>query len=58
MLKNINSFIYDLLNKYKQFLLSIYEDKLSKYNLDIPLILLIEDFNICDENTKILLIII
>ena len=52
MLNNINSFIYDLLNKYKQFLLSIYEEKLSKYNLDIPLILLIEDFNICDENTK------
>ena len=49
---NINSFIYDLLNKYKEFLLTIYEEKLSKYNLEIPLILLFEDFNICDEDTK------
>ena len=52
MFPNINSFIYDLFCKYKEFLLSIYEEKLSKYNLDIPLIILIEDFNICDENTK------
>ena len=52
MFPNINSFIYDLLNKYKEFLLTIYEEKLSKYNLEIPLILLIEDFNICDDNTK------
>ena len=52
IIPNINCFIYDLLNKYKEFLLSIYEEKLSKYNLEIPLILLFEDFNICDENTK------
>ena len=52
MFPNINSFIYDLLSKYKEFLLSIYDEKLSKYNLEIPLIILIEDFNICDENTK------
>ena len=48
----INSFIYDLLTLYKQFLESIYEEKLSKYLCDIPLILVIEDFNICDEYTK------
>ena len=48
----INSFIYDLLVKYKNFLDSVYEEKLSKYQCDIPLILLIENFNICDENTK------
>ena len=52
MMPNINAFIYDLLNKYKEFLLTIYEEKLSKYNLEIPLIFLFEDFNICDENTK------
>ena len=52
MFPNINSFIFDLLVKYKEFLLSVYEEKLSKYNLEIPLIILIEDFNICDENTK------
>ena len=49
---NINSFIYDLLFKYKQFIESIYEEKLSKYFLDIPLIIIFEDYNICDENTK------
>ena len=48
----LNSFIYDLLSKYKQFLESLYEEKLSKYLSDIPLIILIEDYNICDENTK------
>ena len=52
MLPKINSFIYDLLYEYKKFLLSIYEEKLSKYNLDIPLIILIDDYNICDQNTK------
>ena len=48
----INSFIYDLLYKYKKFLESIYEEKISEYLGDIPLILIIEDYNICDENTK------
>ena len=48
----LNSFIYDLLFKYKQFLDSIYEEKLSKYLCEIPLILIIEDYNICDEYTK------
>ena len=48
----INSFIYELLYKYKKFLESIYEDKLSEYLCDIPLILVIEDFDTCDENTK------
>ena len=49
---NINSLIYDLFYKYKQFLESIYEEKLSKYFCDIPLIIIIEDFDTCDENTK------
>ena len=49
---NINSFIYDLLFIYKQFIESKYEEKLSKYFLDIPLIIIIEDYNNCDENTK------
>ena len=52
MLINVNSFIYDLFNKYKQFLLSIYKEKLSQYNLDIPLIIIIEDFSLCDECTQ------
>ena len=52
MLININSFIYDLFNQYKQFLLAIYKEKLSQYNLDIPLIIIIEDFNLCDECTQ------
>ena len=52
MLLNINSFIYDLFSKYKKFLLTIYEEKLSKYNLDIPLIIIIEDFDLCDDDTK------
>ena len=49
---DINSFIYDLFYKYKQFIESIYGEKLSKYFLEIPLIIIIEDFNICDEYTK------
>jgi len=52
MLININSFIYDLFNQYKQFLLAIYKEKLSQYNLDIPLIIIIEDFNLCDDCTQ------
>ena len=52
LLININSFIYDLFNQYKQFLSSIYKEKLSQYNLDIPLIIIIEDFNLCDECTQ------
>ena len=49
---NINSLIYNLFYKYKQFLESIYEEKISKYFCDIPLIIIIEDFDTCDENTK------
>ena len=49
---NINSFLYDLLFIYKQFIETKYEEKLSKYFLDIPLIIIIEDYNNCDENTK------
>ena len=50
--EKLNFFFLDLIKEYKTFVNDIYKETLSLYDLTIPIILIIEDFNICDNLTK------
>ena len=48
----MNILFVDLIKEYKNFINDIYKDTLSQYNVSIPIILIIEDLNNCDNSTK------
>ena len=50
--EKLNLFFLDLIKEYKTFINDIYKETLSLYDLTIPIILIIEDFNTCDNVTK------
>ena len=50
--EKLNLFFLDLIKEYKTFVNEIYKETLSLYDLTIPIILIIEDFNTCDNLTK------
>ena len=50
--KNLHLFFIDLINEYKNFILDFHKDYLLKYKLSLPIFIIIEDLQICDDITK------
>ena len=50
--EKINCFFIDLIKEYKKFINDAYKEILTMYNISIPVILIIEDLNTCDQLTK------
>ena len=50
--EKLHLFFLDLIKEYKKFINEIYQETLTLYNISIPIIFIIEDFNTCDKLTK------
>ena len=51
-IQRIHSFFIDLITEYRTLINNLYKDTSSEYKIEIPIFIVIENFNLCDDLTK------